>query len=104
MYERHVLCGPFTCHFLMPWYGYVMHVLPVCYVVFMLCLWDIVKPCIDKYYASKLRGVHGPGWVGLRDFFDPTLYSGWVSSCQIFFKFYLSTIYNYSDTILDKIY
>ena len=67
-------------------------------------------------------------WVGLRDFFDPTqkfgfvrlatqpnpkifttqpnsLFSGWVWVVKkIIFKkkFYLSTIYNYSDTILNK--
>ena len=53
------------------------------------------------------RGVHGPGWVGLGDFFDPTqkfglvglvtqpnpLFSGWVRvgsglGCHFFFFFF----------------
>ena len=77
----------------------------------------------------RIRGVHGPGWVGLGDFFDPNpkfrvgwignptqpkiflnptqpnpLFSGWVRVGLSIFKFYLSTIYNYSDTIFDKIF
>ena len=82
-------------------------------------------------YPLPIRGVHGPGWVGLSYFFDPTqklrfvglvtqlnsklfttrpdptlhflLGSGWVVNF-FFFKFYLYTIYNYLDTILYRLY
>ena len=68
------------------------------------------------------NGAYGSGWVGLMDFFDltqkfelvgfhptpnfsqpNTLFLGWVVK-NFKKKFYLFTVYNYSDIILDKIY
>ena len=68
------------------------------------------------------RSVVGLGWVEqfffffllnpIQKFWQPNLTqpsifglgSDWVVCQFFFFKFYLSTVYNYWDTILDKIY